>query len=260
MAAQDVSAERTEPVDRTGDRGGSIGMVLAVALLLVGSVVAFLFIGRANAQPYVLALAVAARGDRRVRACSPAPPASCGSPGARRATPFLDALADSASDGIVVTDQNRRVVYANAAYLHAGRRGRCRRRAAGRARLRRRSAGVGGDLPPRQGGARGPAAAGRGAGAGRARAARRAGCASACGRCSESGPYARWTAWTISRRHARPRPAGERVPGTAARDRLSRSRAGRLLLGRCRRARSATSTRRSRAGSTTTWRRSARAG
>ena len=53
MAAQDVSQdmrdERTPTaVDRTGDRGGSIGMVLAVALLLVGSVIAFLFVGRSQ--------------------------------------------------------------------------------------------------------------------------------------------------------------------------------------------------------------------
>src|ERR1044072_5043027 len=61
MATQDVSQdmrdERTpSAVDRTGDRGGSIGMVLAVSLLLVGSVIAFLFVGRSNAQPYVLTL------------------------------------------------------------------------------------------------------------------------------------------------------------------------------------------------------------
>src|SRR5882762_10379934 len=66
MATQDVSqqdarhemraARKPAALDRTGDRAGSIGMVLVVALLLVGSVIAFLFIGRANAQPYVLTL------------------------------------------------------------------------------------------------------------------------------------------------------------------------------------------------------------
>src|SRR3954465_6605856 len=55
MAAQDVS-ENPRAVDRSGERGGSIGLVLAVALLLVGSVIALLFIGRANAQPYILTL------------------------------------------------------------------------------------------------------------------------------------------------------------------------------------------------------------
>ena len=117
MAAQDVSEDRRPAaVDRTGDRGGSIGMVLAVALLLVGSVIAFLFIGRANAQPYILALLsvlavigvfclfAGAAGILRLA-------------GRETRDTFLDALADGASDGIVVTDQNGRVVYANAAYL-----------------------------------------------------------------------------------------------------------------------------------------------
>jgi two-component system cell cycle sensor histidine kinase/response regulator CckA len=115
MAAADVS-EDPRPVDRTGDRGGSIGMVLAVALLLVGSVIAFLFIGRANAQPYVLALLsllavvgvfslfAGAAGIIRIS-------------GREARDTFLDALPNSATDGIVVTDQNQRVVYANAAYL-----------------------------------------------------------------------------------------------------------------------------------------------
>ncbi len=115
MAAQDVSAER-RPVDHTGERSGSISMVLAVALLLVGSVVAFLFIGRANAQPYVLALLsllavigvfslfAGAAGIIRLA-------------GRETRDTFLDALANGATDGIVVTDQNQRVVYANAAYL-----------------------------------------------------------------------------------------------------------------------------------------------
>ena len=55
MAAQDVSENR-RAIDRSGERGGSISLVLAVALLLVGSVIALLFIGRANAQPYILTL------------------------------------------------------------------------------------------------------------------------------------------------------------------------------------------------------------
>jgi two-component system cell cycle sensor histidine kinase/response regulator CckA len=126
MAAQDVSqgmgqqdlgdARRPAAVDRTSDRAGSIGMVLAVALLLVGSVIAFLFIGRANAQPYVLALlsVLAVIGVFSLFA---------GAAGILRLAgrdtrdTFLDALANGAADGIVVTDQSQRVVYANAAYL-----------------------------------------------------------------------------------------------------------------------------------------------
>ena len=114
MAVQDVSENR-RPVDRS-DRGGSIGMVLAVALLLVGSVVAFLFVGRSHAQPYVLALlsALAVIGVFALFA---------GAAGIMRLSAkdtgdaFLGSLANSAVDGIVVTDQAGRVVYANSAYL-----------------------------------------------------------------------------------------------------------------------------------------------
>jgi two-component system cell cycle sensor histidine kinase/response regulator CckA len=117
MAAQDVSENRRpSAVDRSGDRGGSISMVLAVALLLVGSVLAFLFIGRANAQPYILALLsvlavigvfslfAGAAGIVRLAGREP------------RDT-FLDSLANGAADGIVVTDQSGRVIYANSSYL-----------------------------------------------------------------------------------------------------------------------------------------------
>jgi two-component system, cell cycle sensor histidine kinase and response regulator CckA len=114
MAVQEVSETR-RPVDRS-DRGGSIGMVLAVALLLVGSVVAFLFVGRSHAQPYVLALlsALAVIGVFALFA---------GAAGIMRLSAkdtgeaFLGALANGAVDGIVVTDQAGRVVYANSAYL-----------------------------------------------------------------------------------------------------------------------------------------------
>src|SRR5437868_15355969 len=117
MAAQDVSQNRRlAAIDRSGDRGGSIGMVLGVALLLVGSVIVFLFIGRANAQPYILALlsALAVIGVFSLFA---------GAAGIVRLAgrdlrdTFLDAIPATAPDGIVVTDQNGRLVYANPAYL-----------------------------------------------------------------------------------------------------------------------------------------------
>ncbi len=117
MAAQDVTEDRRPAaIDRSGEQGGSIGMVLAVALLLVGSVVALLFIGRANAQPYILALLTTlavvgvfslfagAAGILRIA-------------GRDARETFLDSIPASAPDGIVVTDQSGRVVYANANYL-----------------------------------------------------------------------------------------------------------------------------------------------
>src|ERR1051325_2859961 len=115
MAAQDVSENR-QAIARSGERGGSIGLVLAVALLLVGSVVALLFIGRANAQPYILTLlsALAVIGVFSLFA---------GAAGILQLTgreardTFLDALPATAPDGIVVTDEKGRLVYANPAYL-----------------------------------------------------------------------------------------------------------------------------------------------
>src|ERR1044072_4902059 len=115
MAAQDVS-ENPRAVDRSGERGGSIGLVLAVALLLVGSVIALLFIGRSHAQPYILTLraALAVIGVFSLFA---------GAAGILRLTgretkdTFLDALPATAPDGIVVTDEKGRLVYGNPAYL-----------------------------------------------------------------------------------------------------------------------------------------------
>ena len=106
------------PVDRTAAReaGGSIGHVLLLALALLAAAGGLLFIGRAHAQPYILAvlavLAMAgvfllfalAAGILRV-------------PGTAAANALPKAVVDSASDGILVTDAKGRVVYANAAYL-----------------------------------------------------------------------------------------------------------------------------------------------
>ena len=106
------------------------------------------------------------------------------------------------------------------------------RRAADRAGLRRRSRRLRIDLPPAQGRARGPPPAGGGAhsrrhGRGRALAApARAPARREQARRAHDGVVDR-------RRDARPRAPGKRVPGAPARHRLSRSRAGRLLLGRC---------------------------
>ena len=106
------------PSDRASvaQAGGSIGLVLLIALILVGAAGGLLFIGRANAQPYILALLAVlamvgvfllfalAAGILRV-------------PGREAASPLLKAVVDGAGDGILVTDAGGRVVYANAAYL-----------------------------------------------------------------------------------------------------------------------------------------------
>jgi two-component system cell cycle sensor histidine kinase/response regulator CckA len=115
MATQDISDKPLAAVDRS-EQGGSIAMVLMVALVLVGAAVAIYFIGRSNAQPYILvllsALAVVgvfslfagAAGILRI-------------PGREAANALGKAVTDGAPDGIVVTDAGGRVIYANAAYL-----------------------------------------------------------------------------------------------------------------------------------------------
>src|SRR5947208_16416218 len=115
MAAQDVSEHR-RAIDRSGERGGSIGLVLAVALLLVGSVIALLFIGRANAQPYVLTL-LSALAVVGVFSLFAGAAGIIRLAGREARDTFHDALGDSALDGILVTDDRRRVVYANPAYM-----------------------------------------------------------------------------------------------------------------------------------------------
>ena len=116
MAAHDLGVEQSPaPVDRS-QRGGSVALVLLVAALLVGSALALFFIGRGRADPYILALLsllamigvfslfAAAAGILRVA-------------GKEVGNPVINAIANGAPDGIVVTDPAGRVVYANAAYL-----------------------------------------------------------------------------------------------------------------------------------------------
>ena len=73
-------------------------------------------------------------------------------------------MVDEAFDGILVTDADGRVIYANAAYLDLIDATDAERNAAGRARVHRRCGRLGGDLPAAQGRARRQAPAGRGAG------------------------------------------------------------------------------------------------
>jgi two-component system cell cycle sensor histidine kinase/response regulator CckA len=115
VAVQDVTDDRRPAVDRS-DRGGSIGMVLAVALLLVGSVVAFLFVGRSHAQPYILAL-LSALAVVGVFALFAGAAGIMRLSGKETGDAFLGAVVNSAPDGVVVTDQAGRVVYANAEYM-----------------------------------------------------------------------------------------------------------------------------------------------
>src|SRR5690349_19070269 len=105
-----------EPAHVPMRRSGSIVLVLAVAAVLVAAAVALTTIGRAQAQPYILALLAlfAMLGLFNLFALAA---------GIIRFTerstddPVVRRIADGAYDGLAVTDSHGQVVYSNAAYL-----------------------------------------------------------------------------------------------------------------------------------------------
>ena len=119
MASQDVSETYRPPaVDRSHSaaRPGSIGMVLLVAFALVGAAVGLLLIGRGNAGPYILAL-LAILAMAGVFSLFALATGILRMAGKDSDNPMLQAVVDEAVDGLMVTDQRGRVIYANAAYL-----------------------------------------------------------------------------------------------------------------------------------------------
>ena len=106
------------PAERTrGSRGGgSIGLVLLIALMLVGAAGGLLFIGRDRAEPYIFALlaVLAMVGVFLLLALAAG---ILRTSGREAASPLLKAVVDHASEGILVTEASGRVLYANAAYL-----------------------------------------------------------------------------------------------------------------------------------------------
>src|ERR1700716_2244703 len=119
MTQQQLTGDQARaPVDRTRAirGGGSIGFVLLVALLLVGAAAGLLFIGRANAEPYILAL-LALLAMVGVFLLFALAGGILRTSSGEAASPLLKAVVDHANEGIMVTDAGGRVVYANAAYL-----------------------------------------------------------------------------------------------------------------------------------------------
>src|SRR5436190_3842483 len=106
------------PMDATmgSQNGGSIGLVLFIALLLVAAAGGLLFIGRANAEPYILSV-LALLATVGVFLLFALAAGILRAPGRESASPLLKAVVDGAGDGIMVTDANGRVVYANGAYV-----------------------------------------------------------------------------------------------------------------------------------------------
>jgi two-component system cell cycle sensor histidine kinase/response regulator CckA len=109
-------AQEPMTVHEAGRRSGSIVLVLLVAGAIIAAAVAFMTLGRAQAQPYILAslsllamvglftlFAVAAGIVRFADRVAD--------------DPIMRLIADHAFDGLAVTDSRGHVVYANTAYL-----------------------------------------------------------------------------------------------------------------------------------------------
>ncbi len=107
-----------EAFDRgqSAPRSGSIGLVLLVAVALVGAAAGLLYVGRSNAEPYILALLslLATIGVFSLFAMASG---VIRLPGKSGGHAFAKVLVDGSFDGVVVTDQSGRVFYANATYL-----------------------------------------------------------------------------------------------------------------------------------------------
>jgi two-component system, cell cycle sensor histidine kinase and response regulator CckA len=97
------------------ERRGSIGLVLLVAIVLIAAAAGLMFVGRGQAEPYVLAL-LAVLGMIGVFSLFAVAAGILQIAGRDKGNPVLRAIADGAVDGILVTDPSGRVLYANAAY------------------------------------------------------------------------------------------------------------------------------------------------
>src|SRR5215471_1975623 len=114
-----LGSDQPRPLAESGGevrRGGSVPLVLAVAAAVVAAAVAFMWLGRVQAQPYILGLLalLAMVGLFNLFAFAA---------GIIRFTdrstddPVVRRIADLAYDGVAVTDPRGHVAYSNAAYL-----------------------------------------------------------------------------------------------------------------------------------------------
>lgn len=120
MATQGMSEVHRPPVvvDRSHatSRGGSVGMVLLVAVALVGAAVGLVLVGRGHAAPYILVL-LAVLATIGVFSLFAVATGILRLSGKATDNPMHKSVADEAADGLLVTDRRGRVIYANAAYL-----------------------------------------------------------------------------------------------------------------------------------------------
>jgi two-component system, cell cycle sensor histidine kinase and response regulator CckA len=116
--AEDSAGSARKAVDRStgATRAGSIILVLLVAAMLVGAATGFVVLGRGNAEPYILAF-LAVLATVGVFSLFALASGILRLPAAEPANPLIKSLVDDAFDGVLVTDGDGRVIYANAAYL-----------------------------------------------------------------------------------------------------------------------------------------------
>jgi two-component system, cell cycle sensor histidine kinase and response regulator CckA len=114
-----LESDQPRPMAETNGgarRGGSVSLVLAIAAAVVATAIGFMWLGRAQAQPYILGLlallamvglfAALAFAAGMIRFAD------------RSADdPVTRSIGDSSPEGIVAVDQRGRVVYCNPAYL-----------------------------------------------------------------------------------------------------------------------------------------------
>ncbi|HRF08306.1 MAG TPA: PAS domain-containing protein [Xanthobacteraceae bacterium] len=95
---------------------GSIGLVIVVAFVLVSTAVFLLFLGRDQADPYIIAV-LAALSVIGVFALFSYASGVIEFAGRAGRNDLTKALADSGSEGVSIVDQSGRVLYANRAYM-----------------------------------------------------------------------------------------------------------------------------------------------
>jgi two-component system, cell cycle sensor histidine kinase and response regulator CckA len=117
MTESSAGATR-KAVDRSANaaRTGSIVLVLLVAGMLVAAATGIVVLGHSTAEPYILGF-LAVLATVGVFSLFALASGILRLPAAEAGSPLIKAVVDDAFDGVVVTDNDGRVVYANAAYL-----------------------------------------------------------------------------------------------------------------------------------------------
>src|SRR5271154_5190607 len=116
--AESSAGTARKAVDRSASasRTGSVILVLLVAAILVAAATGFVVLGRGNAEPYILGF-LAVLATVGVFSLFALASGILRLPTAEPVNPLIRSLVDDAFDGVLVTDGDGRVIYANAAYL-----------------------------------------------------------------------------------------------------------------------------------------------